>query len=47
MKEKYQPTSVRLPPDLKKQLEAIAEKEHWSFNQSIIEAVKFLVKEKK
>lgn len=44
MERKIQPTSVRIPPELKIKLEAIAEREHWSFNQSIIEAIKVMVK---
>lgn len=43
---KVSPTSVRIPPDLKKQLEEIAASEHWTFNQSVVEAIKLLVKEK-
>ena len=45
METKIQPTSVRIPPELKIQLEAIAKKEHWNFNQSIVEAIKLLVKQ--
>lgn len=36
-------TAVRLPDTLKEQLKEIAELEHWTQNQALIEATKLLV----
>lgn len=38
-------TAVRIPPDLKEQLKEKAEREHWSLNQAVIEAIKLLIKD--
>lgn len=39
-------TAFRIPNKLKDQVNKLAEKEHWTFNQAIIEAVKLLIKSK-
>lgn len=36
-------TCIRIPPDLKEQLREIAETEHWTFNQTVVEAIKSLI----
>lgn len=39
-------TTIRLPKELRNELENVAKSEHWSFNQAVVEAVKLLVKTK-
>lgn len=43
-KSKVMTISIRLPEELKAQMDEVSEKEHWNFNQSVIEAIKRLVK---
>lgn len=37
---------VRIPHDLKEQLEEVAKRERWTVNQAMIEAIKLLIAEK-
>lgn len=37
---------VRLPQELREQLDEISKREHWTLNQAMIEAVKMLLKSK-
>lgn len=39
-------TYVRISPQLKNQVNIIAAKEEWNFNQAVTEALKILVREK-
>lgn len=42
--KKVSPVLLRLPDELKTSLESIADKEHWSFHQALIESVKLMIK---
>ena len=39
-------TPLRIPNELKEQLKEIAQREHWTLNQTMIEAIKLLIAEK-
>jgi non-homologous end joining protein Ku len=38
--------SLRLPKEIREQVKEIAEKEHWTFNQAMVEAAKLLIETK-
>lgn len=42
--KKIIPVSLRLPEELKEALELVADKEHWSFHQAMIESIKLMIK---
>jgi predicted transcriptional regulator len=45
-KNKIAQTPIRIPPDLKEKLLEIAEREHWTMNQAMLEAIKILIANK-
>jgi predicted DNA-binding protein len=45
-KNKIAQTPIRIPPDLKEKLLEVAEMEHWTMNQALLEAIKLLIASK-